>query len=230
MSGFKLKHWQRRQLRHQLDETTDARTYRRTLALLELDRGRPAAEIADLLGVTRQSIHNWATAFLWEPDPAVLRDLDRSGRPSILDERTEGLLPALMRRSPQDLGYPHADWTVPILQEELEKSLRMRPSDETVKRGLRRLGYVWKRPRYVLEPDPQREKKKADSPPDPRPSGSKRRSGRGRDRPETLAAPARRLVAARRVGGDPAHRLERQESGLWSDEPEDRHAAVPAAS
>jgi transposase len=159
MSGFKLKHWQRRRLRQQLDEAHDARTYRRTLAVLELDRGQTAAEIADMLGVTRQSVHNWAAAFLRESDPAVLRDLDRSGRPPILAEWTEGLLPSLMARSPQDLGYPHTNWTVPLLQDELEKGLGSRPSDETVRRGLRRLGYVWKRPRYVLEPDPRREKK-----------------------------------------------------------------------
>src|SRR4051794_31650996 len=104
MSGFKLKHWQRRQLRRQLDGSADARTYRRTLAVLELDRGRPAAEIAEMLGVTRQSIYNWAAAFAREPNPAVLGDLDRSGRPPVLARQAEGLLPSLMGQSPQDLG------------------------------------------------------------------------------------------------------------------------------
>jgi transposase len=66
MSGFKLKHWQRRQLRRQLEETADAHTHRSTLAVLELDRGRPAAEIAEMLGVTRQSVYNWAAAFAWQ--------------------------------------------------------------------------------------------------------------------------------------------------------------------
>ncbi len=74
MSQLKLKHWQRRRLFQQLKATSDARTYRRTLALLELDRGRSAAEIAAMLGVTRQSIHNWAADFASEPDPSVLRD------------------------------------------------------------------------------------------------------------------------------------------------------------
>src|SRR3954453_15345793 len=134
MSGFKLKHWQRRQLRQQLDGTTDARTYRRTLAVLELDRGRPA-EIAEMLGVPRQSVYNWAAAFVREPDPAVLHDLDRSGRPPILAGPAEGALPSLMARCPQDLGYPHTNWTVPLLREELGNDSGMRPSDETVRRG-----------------------------------------------------------------------------------------------
>jgi hypothetical protein len=59
-----------------------------------------------------------------------------------------------MARSPQDLGYPSVEWTVPLLQEHLRDhggSL----SDETIRRRLRRLGYVWKRPRYVLDPYPE---------------------------------------------------------------------------
>src|SRR5438270_575218 len=55
MSRLKLNHWQRSRLRRQLKAASDARLYRRTLAMLELDRGRSAADIADMLGVTRQS-------------------------------------------------------------------------------------------------------------------------------------------------------------------------------
>jgi hypothetical protein len=39
MSRLKLTYWQRRRLRRQLKEAADARLYRRTLAVLELDRG-----------------------------------------------------------------------------------------------------------------------------------------------------------------------------------------------
>jgi transposase len=193
MSRSTLTHWQRRRLRQQLKSTSDARTYRRTLAVLELDRGRSAADIAAMLGVTRQSVHNWAAAFAHDPDPSTLRDEDRSGRPALLAEQTDGLLPSLMDRSPQDLGYPHTDWTVPLLQRQLEKGLGLRPSDETVRRGLRRLGYVWKRPRYVLDPDPEREKKTADSPANPGLATSERRAGPGRDRPDDVPAVAGRL-------------------------------------
>ena len=203
MGWLKLKHWQRRRLDQQLKATSDARTYRRTLAVLELDRGRSAAEIAAMLGVTRQSVHNWAAAFAREHDPAVLRDEDRSGRPPLLDEQAEGLLPSLMGQSPQDLGYSHADWTVPLLRQELERGLGLRPSDDTVRRGLQQLGYVWKRPRYVLDPDPEREKKTADSPADPGFAAAERRSGPGRDRPDDVSAAAGRLVAEGRTGRGP---------------------------
>jgi transposase len=179
MSQLKLTHWQRRRLSQQLKATSDARTSRRTLALLELDRGRSAADIAGMLGVSRQSVHNWAADFAFEPDPAVLRDDPRSGRPPLLGEQAESLLPSLMGQSPRDFGYPHADWTVPLLQQELERGLGLRPADETVRRWLRRLGYVWKRPRYLLDPDPEREEKKADSEADPGVAAAERRPGPG---------------------------------------------------
>src|SRR5947209_4003087 len=229
MSQLKLKPWQRRRLRQQLRAASDVRVYRRTLAMLELDRGRSAAEIAEMLGVSRQSVHNWATAFADDPDPSALRDRDRSGRPPVWDERAEGLLRSLMTSSPQESGYPDANWTVPLLRQELGRALEQMPSDETVRRGLHRLGYIWKRPRYALEPDPQREKKTADPAADPRPAEAQRGPGRGRDRLEAVPAAARRLVAAGRAGGGPAERRERQAGDLRGDEPEDGDAAVPDA-
>jgi transposase len=230
MSQLRLKHWQRRRLHQQLKSTSDARTYRRTLAVLELDRGRSVADIAAMLGVTRQSVHNWAAAFVREPDPSTLRDEDRSGRPPLLAEQTQGLLPSLIGRSPQDLGYPHTDWTVPLLQQELEKGLGLRPSDETVRRGLRRLGYVWKRPRYVLDPDPEREKKTADSLANPGLAASERRAGPRRDRPDDAPAVAGRLDAEGRTGPSPHQRSERPEGDLRGDEPRDRDTVDAATA
>ena len=81
MSRFKLKYWQRRRLLEQLRTTIEASTYRRTLAVLELDRGRTVAEVAEMLGVTRQSVYNWAAAFEQDHAPESLADDPRSGRP-----------------------------------------------------------------------------------------------------------------------------------------------------
>jgi transposase len=200
MSRLKLNHWQRSRLRRQLKAASDARLYRRTLAVLELDRGRPAADIADMLGVTRQSVHNWAAAFARDFDPAALGDDERSGRPPLLTDEVEELLRSLLGRSPQDFGHPDTSWTAPLLRAEVQREAGVRASGDTIRRGLRRLGYLWKRPRYVLAPDPEREKKTADPPPDPRPPTAERRAGRGRDRLDDVPAPASRVVVAGRAG------------------------------
>ena len=159
MSRFRLTYWRRRRLHDQLKAATEVRMYRRALALLELDRGRSAAEIADMLRVTRQSVYNWAADFARDPAPESLADDPRGGRPRLLAEPAERHLRSLMKQAPQEFGYPDTDWTAPLLQRELERGTGVLPSDDTVRRVLHRLGYVWKRPRYVLDPDPERDKK-----------------------------------------------------------------------
>jgi transposase len=129
------------------------------LALLELDRGKSVAEVADLLRVTRQSVYNWASAFAACPEPAALRDQYGVGRPSAWTQALETLLLAALEQRPDELGCAGLNWTVPLLRDYLQRTSGQGLSDDTVRRELDRLGYVWKRSRYVLPPDPQREKK-----------------------------------------------------------------------
>ena len=153
-----------RRLQRQLHTTRDARLYRRTLAVLEVSRGTPIPEVAQLLGVTPRSIYHWISAYALAHDPEALADAPRSGRPSSWAQRHQQLLRELLGQSPQQLGYAAVDWTVPLLQEHLDQRGGRWLSDDTIRRELDRLGYVWKRFRYVLPPDPEREKKTCDSP------------------------------------------------------------------
>src|SRR5262245_3929776 len=56
---FHLTPQQRYRLRRVRDRADDADTFRRTLALLQLDQGLSVATVAAELGVTRQSVYNW---------------------------------------------------------------------------------------------------------------------------------------------------------------------------
>src|SRR5262249_35291696 len=134
MSRLNLTSWQRRRLRRQLAKTHDARLFRRTLAVLEFDHGRSAADIARMLGVTRQSVYNWIEAYTQDHDPASLEDEGGTGRHPLLDEDQEHLLETLLALPPQDLGYPHASWTVPLLQEVLEIATGLQVSEDTLRR------------------------------------------------------------------------------------------------
>jgi transposase len=196
MERLKLNGWQRRRLRRQLRSTRDVRLYRRTLAIPELDRGRPAREVALSLGVQPRTVYYWAEAYLQDHDPSSLCDVQRPGRPTLWTEGLERRLLEAMGESPQELGDPSVDWTVPLLQEHLGHRCDGPPSDETIRRRLRRLGYVWKRSRYVLDPDPELEKKTADPLPAPAAAAPQRRAGRGRDRPAAVPAAAGRLGTA----------------------------------
>lgn len=164
MSETKLGAGKRRRIRDQLRCTRDARLYRRLLAVLEYDRGESVSDIAELLGVSRQSIYNWIELAHECDDVVALHDAPRSGRPARADEVFDTLLRTLLMLSPERFGYHATYWTIPLLQDQLRKNLGEDYSASTVRRGLQRLDYVWKRPRYVLAPDPQREKKTRNSP------------------------------------------------------------------
>jgi transposase len=177
MDRLTLTAWQRRCLERQLKTTPDARLYRRTLAVLEVGRGKPIAALAGTLGVTPRSIYYWIAHYAQDHDPTALRDDDRSGRPSLWTLKAKGLLGKSLGQSPHDLGYAAVQWTVPLLQEHLRQCLGLRFSDDTVRRELQRRRYVWKRSRYVLDPDPELEKKTTDSPPHPAFAASDRSAG-----------------------------------------------------
>ena len=87
------------------------------------------------------------------------------------------MLEALLDRRPDQLGYFAVNWTVPLFQDALAAYTDQRPSADTIRRELDRLGYVWKRSRYVLDPDCEREKKTPDPPEGPRLAAADRRVG-----------------------------------------------------
>lgn len=105
MSGLHLTAKEQQQLEQTLHHTHDARLYRRTLAILEYSRGRHIKEVAQSLGVTRQSIHNWVVKLQQQGTPQVLVDGPRPGRPRQADARVETLLQSLMMVSPGRCGY-----------------------------------------------------------------------------------------------------------------------------
>jgi transposase len=159
MNGIRLTAAQERQLRETLQHTHDVRQYRRSLAVLECARGKPVDEVAQSLQVTRQIIHNWVTRFRRAGRCGALADRPHPGRRRRADGTVDTFLQELMAVQPTQCGYHATHWTVPLLQDQLRQHLNQAFCDETIRRMLHRLGYVWKRPRYVLAADPQREKK-----------------------------------------------------------------------
>lgn len=164
MKQRRLTKTQEHRLQQQLHQTRDARVYRRTLAVLEYGRGESATRLARLLEVHRSKIYGWWQTYSESHDPAALCEGVRPGRPELWTEGCTAWLRALLESSPQDWGWPAVDWTAPLLRAQLEALLDQQFSSRTVRRAIHELDYVWKRPRYVLPPDPEEEKKTPDSP------------------------------------------------------------------
>jgi transposase len=149
-----------------LDEAQRAvrtvREWRRYQAVRLLADGREAGEVARVLGCSVSSVYYWAADWR-EQKAAGLAEGPHEGRSRRLDATAEALLEQVLAADPQAHGYAATDWTVPLLRTELDKQ-GYELSERTLRRTLHRLGYQWKRPKYVLgRPDPTYAAKKGRS-------------------------------------------------------------------
>ena len=88
-----------------------ARVYRRSLSLLELDRGKTYTAVSKTLQVTIPTLSNWATKYR-EIGLQVLQDRPRSGRPVEIDGNQRAKITALACSKPPE-GY--ARWSLRLL-------------------------------------------------------------------------------------------------------------------
>jgi transposase len=159
MSDLPLTPSQRRRLEQQLRATPDAGVFRRTWAVLEAAGGRPVSEIARLLRTSRPSVYHWLEDFRSSRDLGSLEDHRGGNHPTLWTDELQALLAASLEVPPDYFGYQAVEWTAPLLREHLTFWDGTRPSLRSIRRQLHQQGYVWKRPRYVLDPDPDAEKK-----------------------------------------------------------------------
>ena len=71
-----------------------AKTYKRALALLELDRGRTFTEVAAIVGVVIPTVSTWAKKYK-ESGLEMLTDKPRPGRPTVIDGSQRARITAL---------------------------------------------------------------------------------------------------------------------------------------
>ena len=139
----------------------NVRHWRRYQAVLLRAAGVPVMEVARDLGCSEASVSNWTAA--WRTAGLVgVAESRHPGAARRLDGAAEEALDALVREGdPQAYGYAAANWTAPLLRTEL--ATRGWPAAErTIRRTLHRLGWRWKRPKFVLgRPDPAYAEKKS---------------------------------------------------------------------
>ena len=140
-----------------------ARVWRRYRAVLLLADGEAPPAVAMALGCAASSVYNWAAAWR-RAGLAGLGEAPHRGGRRRLDAAGERLLGGLLAEDPQARGHHATGWTAPLLRTELAAA-GYAASERTVRRALHRLGYRWKRPKFVLgRPDPAYEQKKGRSP------------------------------------------------------------------
>ena len=137
------------------------RHWRRYQAVLLRGQGLFVKDVARALGCTEASVYNWTAAWRRGGAAGVAEGV-HPGAVRRLAPAAEATLHALLAEGdPQAHGYTATGWTAPLLRTELAR--RGWPAAErTVRRTLHRLGWRWKRPKYVLgRPDPASAEKKS---------------------------------------------------------------------
>ncbi len=144
------------------------RRWKRFRAVLMRGEGMTVAAVAHSLRCSHASVYAWTAAWR-QAGTGGLREGDHGGGRPKLGTAGEAMVVDLLHQEPQARGHRATGWTVPLLGTELAR-VGYRVGERTIRRALHRLGYRWKRPRYVLgRPDPAYAEKKGASSPPPAP-------------------------------------------------------------
>lgn len=144
---------ERRALEKQIRETKDVKVLKRAQAFLWLTEGISVHEISQRLGISRQTMYDWVSAYQNrrnQPFIERLQDRPKPGRPPRKATLIFRELDTLLRESPRQHGYAHAEWTASLLGKVLKREHDWDISTKTMRRCLQESHYVWKRPGYAL--------------------------------------------------------------------------------
>jgi putative transposase len=147
----------RKVLVHACQRGPTVRVSRRAQILLLLSSGRTWREIRDVAFASYDLIRDALARWTYGGAAAVLEVVERrSETPSWLGR----VVRWLTNKTPRDFGYFRSRWSCATLAETLAWETGVRLSGETVRRTLRRVGWVWRRPRPVVGPtDPDYDRK-----------------------------------------------------------------------
>jgi transposase len=142
--------------RHLSDEALEVLRLR---ALRGVDLGFTEADMAAVLGVSRDTVCRWWTAYTWGGVDALPHD--RSGRPLgsgrlLTDEQASRIRSLIDENTPEKLGINSTLWTRRAVGDLIRKELGIDLADRTVGEYLSRWDYTPKKPqRHAKKQDPE---------------------------------------------------------------------------
>ena len=144
-----------------LKRVTDAHLFQRVQAVLWVAQGDTISEVAELTGVSGQTVYNWLQRYLTCHQVAALADAPRSGRPVTAPQITATQILQHLHCNPLHLGYRTTVWSVKLLAAHLSHQYTSALSPHTLRRRMKAMGLRCKRPRYFYEEKaPHRAQKK----------------------------------------------------------------------
>jgi transposase len=144
-----------------LKRVTEARLFQRAQAVLWVAQGDTISEVAELTGVSGQTVYNWLQRSLASHQVAALADAPRSGRRVTAPQITAPQILQHLRCNPLHLGYRTTVWSVKLLATHLRRQYDCPITPHTLRRRMKAIGLRCKRPRYFYEEKaPHRAQKK----------------------------------------------------------------------
>jgi transposase len=136
--------------------TRDARLRTRAqMVLLAAEQRLTAAEIAEIVRASEETVRRWLKRYLAEGVEG-LRDVPHPGAPRKVTEEYRELLVEAVRRRPRSLGLPFSLWTLRRLADYMAERTGIRVEYETVRVHLKEAGIVLSRPQHTItSPDPE---------------------------------------------------------------------------
>jgi transposase len=130
-------------------------------AVLWVAQGDPSSAVAELTGVSGQTVYTWLQRSLACHQVAALVDAPRSGRPVTAPQSTATQILQHLRCNPLQLGYRTTVWSGKLLAAHLSRQYDCPITPPTLRRRMKALGLRCKRPRYFDEEKaPHRAQKK----------------------------------------------------------------------
>jgi transposase len=120
--------------------------------------GFTETDVADLLGLARETVSRWWSAYVQRGPDALPGD--RTGRPvgtgrTLTDEQAQHLQDLIDHNSPEQLGIPSALWSRRAVQDLIRNEYGIAMPVRTVGEYLKRWGYTAKKPRrHARDQDP----------------------------------------------------------------------------
>jgi transposase len=153
MTLITLSYRECKALENLVTRTKNAMHLRRAQALLWLDAGERAQDVAQRLRVSRRTVYNWVCRFQDHRTLALTARLSagtRSGRPRTAQGIIDPLIVEVIEGDPRAFGYRSTVWTAPLLAQYLWEHHHIAVSRPSVSLAIARLGLRWKRPRHDL--------------------------------------------------------------------------------
>ena len=128
--------------------STDAKVARRATILYALHLGDKPYQVADRFDISVASVYSLRDRFD-KRGVAALANRPKSGRPRGLSEEECHQIATVVEQDPRDFGYAFSIWTVKRLRSYAIEYLNVTVSEGTIRNALKRMGYVFRRPKFA---------------------------------------------------------------------------------